>query len=209
MSIYLKYCPRCAKANPANATRCKCGYNFETEKTGTQSANVLIQEEELYAEYLKARLAQAEEKLSVARSALAADRHNPRLAAEAVSAEQVASALRAEFAVQNGKLAAVKRLRAEAGGGTKPDEVFRAIQAARAKTALGAGAAHAPDGGPIKSGKTANTKKCPHCTADVAPSLERCRCGYEFAGGGPDLPPLTLGGGERALPHGGRAAKHR
>src|SRR3990170_2950592 len=116
MSIYLKYCPRCAKAN---------------------SANALIQEEELYAEYLKARLAQAEEKLSVAKSALAADRRNPRLAAEAVSAEQVASALRAEFAVQNGKLAAVKRLRAEAGGGTKPDEVFRAIQAARAKTALG------------------------------------------------------------------------
>src|SRR3989337_1590645 len=122
MSMYVKYCPRGAKANPANATRCKCGYNFETEKTGTQSANALIQEEELYAEYLKARLAQAEEKLSVAKSALAAARRN-------------------EFAVQNGKLAAVKRLRAEAGGGTKPDEVFRAIQAARAKTALGAGAA--------------------------------------------------------------------
>lgn len=39
---------------------------------------------------------------------------------------------------------------------------------------------------------TPATKECPNCTAKVAEQLGRCRCGYSFPIGGPELPGIPL-----------------
>jgi hypothetical protein len=68
LSIFTKNCPRCAAENAADSTRCPCGYVFDgSNKTDSLEAiEVALQEAELYADYLKARLHQTREAADVA-----------------------------------------------------------------------------------------------------------------------------------------------
>ncbi len=77
---------------------------------------------------------------------------------------------------------------------SKPSATFRAAQAATAAKALRAALAR-------------ETVECPWCTATVAASAVRCRCGYSFATAVRAMPPLALSAGERAALAEGSAKK--
>lgn len=95
MSIFRKDCPQCARANNADAERCACGYRFEPENT--TDAELALEQELLYRDYLAARISQAEAELNVARTQAAAEPENKTKAADALLAEQALNALRAEM----------------------------------------------------------------------------------------------------------------
>jgi hypothetical protein len=52
---------------------------------------------------------------------------------------------------------------------------------------------------PLPPKKPVDSKECPNCTANLAFRVMRCRCGYGFPVGGPDLPTLPLDTSERAI----------
>jgi len=112
MSIFQKDCPQCAASNAARASRCKCGYFFDTTAAGGKQATaaVALQEETLYEDYLSARVVQAEATLEVARGNAAADPTNTYKAAEVLVAEQALSAARAELRAQTERTAQLKKV---------------------------------------------------------------------------------------------------
>lgn len=69
-------------------------------------------------------------------------------------------------------------------GSPVPSAAFRAQQSARAQAILQAQLKNA-------------TKECPNCTASVPLKATKCRCGFEFADGQCQIPPLTLSAEER------------
>ncbi len=69
-------------------------------------------------------------------------------------------------------------------GSPTASAAFRAQQTARAQAILHAHLENA-------------TKECPHCTASVPLETTKCRCGFEFADGQNEIPPLTLCAEER------------
>lgn len=76
----------------------------------------------------------------------------------------------------------------------KPGATFKAAQAAKVVKALRVTLAR-------------ETVECPWCTATVAASAVRCRCGYSFATAVRAMPPLALSAGERAIFAEGSATK--
>lgn len=95
MGIFSKDCPQCARANNADAERCACGYRFEPE--GLADAELALEEEALYRDYLAARIAQAETERNVALAQAQIDPENKTKAADALLAEQQLNGLRAEM----------------------------------------------------------------------------------------------------------------
>ncbi len=62
MSIFTKDCPQCAETNAAYAVRCRCGFAFSTDAADPEAqteADIALEEEKLYQEYLAARAKQA------------------------------------------------------------------------------------------------------------------------------------------------------
>ncbi|KPK68040.1 MAG: hypothetical protein AMJ84_11855 [Acidithiobacillales bacterium SM23_46] len=98
VSIFERVCPQCATTNSVSSVRCGCGYCFDSNQT--TSLDQTAQEEQLYLDYLAARIAQAAETLDFARAAAARDPELHALAAEVIAAEQALRTARAEHAVQ-------------------------------------------------------------------------------------------------------------
>jgi hypothetical protein len=92
LSIFTKTCPRCAMDNAADSSRCSCGYVFDgaTKSDSLEAIEVALQEAELYADYLKARLHQTREAAEVATSDL---KRNPGDAGK----QRLAEETRAEY----------------------------------------------------------------------------------------------------------------
>jgi hypothetical protein len=250
-SIFQKDCPECAAANALQAQTCACGYSFDSEDAGEADA----QQEQLYRDYLTARVAQAEAMLVMAREKLAVEPSNAYNSAQALQAEQALNTARAQLDAHclptpkpkssyqapapvvakptPAKTTATAKLpaapiaaatvaarptavrstgataptnRVATAGATRPDEVFRRLQAVKAQAALGAPtaltpmtAAPAPLSAPAlpKSAvplKQATLPKleCPHCTAPVAANATACACGYAFSYNGNEVPGLAL-----------------
>lgn len=95
-SIFQKDCPQCAKSIDVQATRCRCGYSFDSE-------NGEDNEEQLYLDYLAARAIQAEAAMIAAREDAAADPQNTLKAAQALLAEQNFNAVQAEIEARTAK----------------------------------------------------------------------------------------------------------
>lgn len=68
MSIFSKICPRCAGENSLPESRCQCGFVFDTSATtgSFKALEMVVQETEVYAEYLHVRMKQAMEAAEVA-----------------------------------------------------------------------------------------------------------------------------------------------
>lgn len=98
MNIFQKTCPECAAAIPMDATACRCGYCFDSNAHGSADPDEYAeQQNQLYRDYLAARIAQAEAELAVAREQAKADPHNTQKAAAALLALQAFNALQAEM----------------------------------------------------------------------------------------------------------------
>ncbi|GMR20075.1 MAG: hypothetical protein BMS9Abin36_0670 [Gammaproteobacteria bacterium] len=104
MSIFDKHCPLCKTLLPSNAAHCECGYSFDPATGIEESAQELglnAQEEQLYENYLAARLAQTEESVKVAQTHLKSDPENQALQGRLAEAEAEAEQARAELTAQS------------------------------------------------------------------------------------------------------------
>lgn len=160
LSIFTKTCPRCAADNAADSMRCSCGYVFDgSAKTDSLEAiEVALQEAELYAEYLKARLHQTREAAEVAASDL---KRNPEDATRQRRAEESRAEYKitkTEYKLQLDQIATLKaeaeiRQKQEAAATQKNAwEAARKKAAARAaKAKLAAPAPRKPEKKPASS----------------------------------------------------------
>ncbi|MEK7840560.1 MAG: hypothetical protein AAB252_05245 [Pseudomonadota bacterium] len=108
-NIYLKDCPQCTSSNPLEAVFCRCGYCFDPNqiKNTAESLAHLAHEEEVYLDYLQARVTQAREDLDNRRVAAARDPDNTTKSAELLLATQALSTAEAECNAQLAKVQAL------------------------------------------------------------------------------------------------------
>lgn len=108
-NIFLKDCPQCASSNPVEAVFCRCGYCFDPNqiKSTTESLAHMAHEEEVYLEYLQARIIQARADLEARRVAVARDPENTTKSAELLLATQALSTAEAEYQAQQAKVQAL------------------------------------------------------------------------------------------------------
>ena len=202
-------CPQCAATRPADASRCRCGYLFDPYPLDDAQRTLELaseEDEKLYEEYLAARAAQAAKAARTDAPERSAKSWSTKLAAQATKAvkgvappatrQQVRLAVKTIRAAPGvvGTAKAARISKAEAAPpvtgrhftpSKKPGATFRAAQAAKAAKALRATLAR-------------ETVECHWCTAIVAASAIRCRCGYPLHSPKCEAPVLTLGTDARA-----------
>lgn len=181
-SIYQKSCPACGAMVSRDTKRCGCAYSFEEVNQDTQlPEEQALQDEELFAAYLAARVDQAVATVESARAELAADRGNSRKAARLLQAVQDALTLRDDREAQATKTEEARKTAQaarEALTTTSPDvpihsaqptEAFRLQQAAKAEKI-------------VEVFTNTETKKCSHCKTVLPVTSALCFCGYVFSG---------------------------
>jgi len=90
-----------------SSLHCSCGYRFDGSPT--TSHDQAAQDEQLYLDYLAARVAQAAEALDFARAAAQREPESHALAAEVIAAEQSLRTARAEHAEQEARTRAARQ----------------------------------------------------------------------------------------------------
>ncbi len=106
MSIFQKDCPQCAASHAVYALRCPCGYCFDPEQMeGTvQMLELVAQEEQLYLDYLSARLEQARNAARAAVTDLSTARSDRYFTDQAAAAMETLRSVEAELAAQTQKV---------------------------------------------------------------------------------------------------------
>ncbi len=107
MSIFDKDCPLCGSTVSVSAEDCGCGFSFEPtslEETA-QELEIIAQDEQLYDNYLSARVAQTKEAINSTRIILAREPGNQLLANDVTNAEAEHGTARADYQAQSEKLA--------------------------------------------------------------------------------------------------------
>ncbi len=183
MSIFWKDCPHCGIRQPAAALHCGCGYCFEPEQLeGTiEALDIKAYEEQLYYEYLSARLGQVQAANRGAADRLAGNPTERYFEALSTEAAEVLRAAEVELARQSQRVTEARE-RAEQARASAPCGVragrssppateltdaaasgagFRALQARKAALAVG-------------NRQAVASSKCPHCTAARPPGRDRC-----------------------------------
>lgn len=180
-SIYQKPCPACGTVVSTGTKRCDCGYAFGcSDEPALLPEEQALQEEELFAAYLAARVDQTVAQVESVRTELAADPANLRKADRLLEVVQEALILRDERDAQAAKTAQARKAARAARGeiapavpgvplqSDRPTEAFRAQQATRAEKIVEAFA-------------NTETKKCPHCNTVLPVASALCFCGYNFS----------------------------
>lgn len=169
-SIYHKACPSCAALIEVETGQCECGYSFDSSQQSDQLPDEFnTQDQELFREYLNARLAQAVSELQEIRSALVADPKNLQKAERVMRAYLALKELRQELDAQkiqsgDGKTGDAGRAAEKTAAG--PTAAFRATQARKAEQVMNAAGM--------------DTKSCPKCQAVMPERALLCFCGYSF-----------------------------
>jgi hypothetical protein len=111
VSIFSKICPRCAGENPLPESRCQCGFVFDASATtGSYKAlEMVVQETEVYAEYLHVRMKQAMETAEVAIAERARAPGDPAKSRAADAANEEYLAAKAEYGQQMKMVAQARR----------------------------------------------------------------------------------------------------
>lgn len=180
-SIYQKSCPACGAMVARDTKRCGCAYSFESVSLDTQlPEEQALQEEELFAAYLAARVDQTVATVESARVELAADPADSRKAARLLQTVQEALALRDEREAQATKTEQARKTAQAAREALttsspdipvqseQPTEAFRIQQAAKAEKI-------------VEAFTNTETKKCPHCQTVLPVASALCFCGYIFS----------------------------
>ena len=110
-SIFQKVCPSCMITVPLDARECSCGYLFDHDETdpALSSEEIRLQAEELYENYLAARLEQAAHAAKTARAVYARDPADERKSARVADTMREAQAAKAALAEQSARIAELKK----------------------------------------------------------------------------------------------------
>jgi len=190
MSIYHKVCPACAASVPRDSETCECGYSFVADADSSS-----MQDEELYLNYLNARIDQLVANVDVARAALA---ERPSSFERALAVMRAVSALRAardDITAQEEKLQTIGG-EMETADRSSPPSTVDAVESSEdeetvnvfGEQSLEAVRSHAP-GSAFRALQAARAAKvvsganreCPNCHAPNPFDATRCSCGFALA----------------------------
>jgi len=191
VSIYQKVCPACAASIPRESENCDCGYSFITSGE-TESS----QDEELYLNYLNARIDQLVANVELARASLA---ERPSSFERALAVMRAVSALRTardDIAAQEQKVHAFDtdstERPAESDAVAEPHDASATEHADASVSVFGEQSldsvrSHAP-GTAFRALQAAHAAKvvstqnraCPNCHAPNPLDATRCGCGFEL-----------------------------
>lgn len=137
-SIFQKVCPECMATVPLDTRECSCGHHLDHDDTDTAltSEEIRLKAEELYENYLGARVEQAAKAVKTAQAEFARDPSNPG------KSEQVASTIRevqiaeSTLATQSARIAEMKKAMLPTARPAAPNPV--ATPARKRVTALNA-----------------------------------------------------------------------
>lgn len=116
MRIFDKDCPLCGSELPVSADSCGCGFSFEPtslEETA-QELEMAVQDEQLYSNYLSARVSQTKEAIDSARIVLKRTPENPAFQNDLKNAEVEYKTACSEHNAQTEKLAIAAKAAATA-----------------------------------------------------------------------------------------------
>ncbi|MEX2164070.1 MAG: hypothetical protein WD823_07485 [Sulfuricaulis sp.] len=180
-NIYQKPCPECSAVVPNDTARCSCGHQFENDTHDSQhSDEQALQEEELFAAYLAARIDQIVAAVEAARAELTSDTLDLRKTEHLLQSVQEALSLRDERDAQMAKIAVIRetiqasneQLTPATPDGTvqtsEPTEKFKTQQAEKAEKI-------------IEAYNNTETKECMHCKTVLPVTSVLCCCGYIFS----------------------------
>lgn len=107
MSIFDKDCPLCGSELPVSANGCKCGFSYEpnSAQESAQDLEIAVQDEQLYANYLAARVIQTKEAIEAAKVVLDREPENQIFINDLVQAKDEHKAATLENEAQIKKLA--------------------------------------------------------------------------------------------------------
>ncbi|MFV1992629.1 MAG: hypothetical protein ACC635_01900 [Acidiferrobacterales bacterium] len=135
MSIFDKDCPLCGSTVSVSAEDCGCGFSFEPtslEETA-QELEIIAQDEQLYDNYLSARVAQTKEAISSAKIILARESGNQLLVNDVTDAEAEHKTAQADYQAQSEKLAKAHKAASVAREAMKKTRAAHAEQKAQKK----------------------------------------------------------------------------
>jgi len=110
MGMFELVCPGCGAINSVDASACACGHIFSAVTGSYEAAQLTLQEEEAYLEYIEARVAQLEYDMGFAESDV---QHNPGNREKEQHVENIRNELaqlHAQYTQQTTKIAATKKV---------------------------------------------------------------------------------------------------
>jgi len=113
MGMFELVCPGCGAINSVDASACACGHIFSAVTGSYEAAQLTLQEEEAYLEYIEARVAQLEYDQGFAESDV---QHNPGNREKEQHLENIRNELaqlHAQYTQQTTKIAATKKVNKE------------------------------------------------------------------------------------------------
>ena len=110
MGIYELVCPSCGEVNSVDAGACRCGHIFQAETGSYEAAQLTLQEEEAYLEYIEARLGQLNYDKKFAKSDIEAHPDVPEKAQRLEGIRQEIAELKAQREEQLVKIRATRKV---------------------------------------------------------------------------------------------------
>lgn len=110
-SIFQKVCPECMATVPLDTRECSCGHHLAHDDTDTTltSEEIRLKAEELYENYLEARVEQATKAVKTAQAEFARDPSNPRKSEQVASTIHEAQIAESTLASQSARIAEMKK----------------------------------------------------------------------------------------------------
>jgi len=116
MGIFEVVCPSCGEVNSVDAGACACGHIFNAVTGSYEAAQLQLQEEEAYFEYIKARLKQLKKDKEFAKSAVAVNPGNRDKQGELERIRNEIAELKAQYEFQQAQIKATQKVNAELKG---------------------------------------------------------------------------------------------
>jgi DNA repair exonuclease SbcCD ATPase subunit len=113
MGIFDVVCPSCGEVNSVDTGTCSCGHIFNAVTGSYEAAQLTLQEEEAYFEYIKARLKQLKNDKEFAKSAITANPGNKDKIQELETIRTEIAELKAQYEQQQTQIKATQKVNAD------------------------------------------------------------------------------------------------
>jgi len=113
MGIFELVCPQCGEVNSVDAEACRCGHIFKAATGSYEAAQLTLQEEEAYLEYIEARLGQLNYDKKFAKSDIEAHPGIPEKEQKLQNIRAEIAELKAQHEAQKVKIRATRKVNEE------------------------------------------------------------------------------------------------
>lgn len=113
MGIFEIVCPSCGEVNSVDAGACTCGHIFNAVTGSYEAAQLQLQEEQAYLDYIKARLKQLRKDKEFAKSAVTANPGNQERLQQLEKVREETAELKAQYEFQQAQINATLKVNAD------------------------------------------------------------------------------------------------